>query len=82
MHRLSSLGQIVYLKADIKDLEARLSDMKQRGVALKEGQTLEELFKERTVLYEQYADIVIDESGLNLEQTVEQVRKKLGFVNR
>lgn len=80
MHHLSSLGQIVYLKVDIQDLEVRLSDMKQRGVVLKGGQTLEELIKERTGLYEQYADIVIDENGLNLEQTVEQIRNKLGFI--
>ena len=34
-----------------------------RGVALKEGQTLRDLYDERVVLYEKYADTVIEESG-------------------
>ena len=81
MQHLRALGKIVYLRVDIQDLKDRLSDMKQRGVVLKKGQTVEELFKERTVLYEKYADITVDESGLNLEQTVEQIRIQLDFIN-
>lgn len=81
MQYLRSLGIIVYLKTDIKDLKKRISNVRQRGVVLKKGQTVEELFKERTVLYEKYADITVDESGLNLKQTVEQIRIQLDFIN-
>ena len=34
--------------------------MQQRGVALKDGQGLKELYEERVPLYEKYADIIID----------------------
>ena len=59
----------------------RLADIKGRGVVLKEGQDLHDLFLERTPLYEQYADIRISEEGLNVEQTVEQIIEKLELMN-
>ena len=43
---------------------------------LKENQTLENLLEERAGLYNKYADIVVNESGLGLEETVEQIREK------
>ena len=41
----------------------RLRNIKERGVALKKGQTLRDLYNERVVLYEKYADTVIEETG-------------------
>ena len=55
-------------------LSKRLGDLKGRGVALKEGQTLLDLYEERSVLYEKYADIVIDEEGKNAGETVDELR--------
>ena len=43
------------------------------GVVLRDGQTLYDLYLERTPLYEKYADIRISETGLDIEQTVEQI---------
>ena len=77
MQHLRTLGTIVYLRVGIENLNSRLSDIKQRGVVLKEGQTLEDLFFERAGLYEKYADIVIDENELGLEETVELVSDKV-----
>ena len=42
-------------------------------MVLKEGQTLKDLYYERTPLYEKYADIVIDEKGLNVEETIDKI---------
>ena len=55
------------------ELEKRLEDIKGRGVVLRDGQTLYDLYLERTPLYEKYADIRISETGLDIEQTVEQI---------
>ena len=63
MEYLKSLGKVVYLKVEKEDLFGRLHHIRQRGVALREGQTLRDLYDERTVLYEKYADTVIEESG-------------------
>ena len=54
-------------------VEKRLEDIKGRGVVLRDGQTLYDLYLERTPLYEKYADIRISETGLDIEQTVEQI---------
>ena len=46
-------------------------------MALKEHQTLAQLYAERTPLYEQYADIIIDCEELVLREVVEQIIQKL-----
>lgn len=73
MEHLCEIGTVVYLKQSLRKLERRLRNIKNRGVVLRPGQTLKDLYLERTVLYEKYADIVVDESDLNVEQTVEAV---------
>ena len=81
MEHLAEIGTILYLEVPYAALEKRLADIKGRGVVLKEGQDLHDLFLERTPLYEQYADIRISEEGLNVEQTVEQIIEKLELMN-
>lgn len=73
MEHLCEIGTVVYLKQSLRKLESRLRNIKNRGVVLRPGQTLKDLYRERTVLYEKYADIIVDESNLNVEQTVEAV---------
>ena len=52
-------------------------EAKGRGVALKDGQTLLDLFEERSVLYEKYADLIIDEGDKGIEETLEILKEKL-----
>ena len=77
MEHLKSIGTVVYLKLPYEVLARRLSDIKGRGVVLKDGQTLKDLYDERVLLYEKYADITVDEYGLNVEQTVERILKSM-----
>ena len=65
MARLKALGKVIYLKLSYPAIQRRLGDLTARGVSIKEGQTLRDLYRERTVLYEKYADLVIDENGLS-----------------
>ena len=73
MKHFKEIGTVIYLKLDYADIDRRLSDIKGRGVVLKDGQTLKDLYDERVVLYEKYADITIAEDGLNVEQTIEKI---------
>ena len=82
MEHLSNIGIVVYLKVPFKTLEKRLADIKGRGVVLKEGQDLLGLLEERTPLYEKYADIMIDEVDLTVEQTVDKLIENLQFINK
>ena len=50
-----------------------MSDINGRGVVLKDGQTLKDLYEERVPLYEKYADIVVDEEGKDLEESLAAV---------
>ena len=77
MEHLKSIGTVVYLKQNLRVLQRRLRNLKGRGVVLKEGQTLVDLYKERTVLYEKYADITVDQYKQSSEQTLKAVRKAL-----
>lgn len=81
MEHLKEIGTVVYLEVPFSILEKRLSDIKGRGVVLKEGQTLYDLFLERTPLYETYADLRISEEGLGVEETVNLLVSKLQNLN-
>ena len=70
MDYLSGLGRIIYLKVDKKNLFKRLRDIHQRGVVLKDGETMDEMYENRKLLYEKYADYIIDEGKLSIEETV------------
>lgn len=73
MEHLREIGVIVYLKLPFDELSRRLQDIKGRGVVLKSGQTLRDLYEERVPLYEKYADITVDEHNLNVEETIEKI---------
>ena len=70
-------GDVIYLKLDYDTLINRLGDIKNRGVVLKDGQTLKDLYDERCKLYEKYADIVVDEAGLDVEKTIDKLVENL-----
>ncbi len=73
MTHLAKESRIVYLKVELDDLKKRLSDIKGRGVVLREGETLETIYEIRSRLYEKYADITVGEDGASIEDTVRAV---------
>ena len=77
MRHFKEIGTIVYLHTSYNTIKKRIGDPKKRGVVLKEGQTLKMLYEERKVLFEKYADIIISEDGLTLDQTIGKVVKSL-----
>ena len=79
MEHFKEIGTIVYLKLSYEDLAKRLGNLKGRGVVLKEGQTLKDLYDERSKLYEQYAEITVDESGKDIQGTILALREQIGM---
>lgn len=77
MRHFKEIGRVVYLKVSFRTIERRIRNPQQRGVVLKEGQTLRELYEERVPLFEKYADITVQEDGLSIEQTIREVVKKV-----
>ena len=78
MEKLKTMGTVVYLKLSYETIEARLGDLKARGVALKDGFTLKDLYEERTPLYEKYADIAVELDGKTIAECVDAVAKAIG----
>ncbi|SFB10978.1 shikimate kinase [Acetitomaculum ruminis DSM 5522] len=81
MEHLRKIGKIVYLKLSYETLESRLSNIEGRGVVLRKGQTLRDLYEERTKLYEKYAHYIVDEEGLDVEETIKKIEEVLGLNN-
>ena len=81
MKHLKEIGEVVYLKADYETIKKRLGNLEKRGVALKSGQTLKDLYDERTKLYEMYADVTVDEKGLGTEETIGAVLRSLNLLD-
>ena len=77
MKHYKEIGKVVYLKASYETISRRLNNVRNRGVILKNGQTLQELYDERTALFEKYADVTICEDGLRLEDTIQKVLDEL-----
>lgn len=71
MQSLRATGPVVYLKLDLAEYIRRMGDPKERGVVLKDGQTLADLYNERVPLYERYADVVVDTTGLSPARSVD-----------
>lgn len=79
MRHLKEIGTVVYLEVSYDTIKKRLADIKGRGVVLRENQSLLDLYKERTPLYEKYADVKVTEEHLDVEQTIERLVEELGF---
>lgn len=77
MQKLKTMGKVVYLKLPYAIIERRLGDLVKRGVALKEGYTLKDLYEERTPLYEKYADVVVELKGNSVAESVEEILREL-----
>lgn len=74
MRHLKNIGNVVYLKISYEELETRLGDLADRGVALKDSMTLKDLYEERISYYERYADLTIDEAGKDFGEVVDELR--------
>lgn len=76
MAHLHQHGTVVYIRLPYIEIKRRLSNLATRGVALKENQTLYDLYQERIPLYEAEADIVLDAAELEIEKTVSAIASR------
>ena len=77
MGHLGSIATICYLKLSYESIKERLGDLAERGVVLKEGETLQELYEERVPLYERYANITVECENKNIREIVMELSKRL-----
>ncbi len=73
MEHLRATGTVVYLKLPLHTIEERINNITTRGIAMGPQVTLEQLYAERTPLYERYADVTVDSYGLSAEECVQAI---------
>lgn len=73
MTHLKTLGRVVYLRVSLAEILDRVTNIATRGLARRPGQSLEDLFHERALLYQRHADIQLDCDGLSPDATVESL---------
>lgn len=78
MEHLKKDAVTLYIRLPYEEIERRLTNIKTRGVAMEKGKTLRDLYAERTVLYERYADVTVDADGLDIEETVAKAVASVG----
>lgn len=78
MEHLRQIGTVVYLKLSYEEIEDRLGDLNARGVTMKAGQTLRDLYEERTPLYEKYAHVTIECDGYKIREIVARIATACG----
>lgn len=59
MNNLRRDGVIVYLEVPLQEIKRRVDNITTRGIAMKPGETLETIYRERIPLYKKYADITV-----------------------
>ena len=80
MEHLKQNGVLVYINLSIDEIERRLTNLSVRGVVGAADKSLAELYKERTPLYEKYADITIDADGLSTEDVIVAISKAVAEI--
>ncbi|MCI8727730.1 MAG: shikimate kinase [Hungatella sp.] len=74
MEHLREISTVVYLKLSYEEVEKRLGNLADRGVAIREGMTLLDLYNERIPYYERYAHITVEEAGKTAGDVVDELR--------
>ena len=77
MRHLAQNGIIVFVKLTYETIEGRLKNISTRGITLKKGQTLRDLYDYRQPFYHRWGQIVVESDGQDIEQTVEMLVNKL-----
>ncbi len=73
MEHLKELGRVIYIRLSFETIDERLHNICSRGIAMEEGETLEDLYEKRIPLYDKYSDLIIDGEGLSVEEVVEEI---------
>ena len=81
MKSLHESGTVIYIQLPYVEIQRRLSNLATRGVTLREGQTLKDLYDERVPLYEYEADLIFDASGCSIDQTVAAITERIETMN-
>lgn len=73
MTALRQNGIVVYLYVTYDELAKRLMNITTRGIVMKKGLSLKDVYEERLPLYEKYSDVTVDCSSADIENCVHTI---------
>lgn len=77
INHLKKNGKIFYLNVPLDEIKKRLNNISTRGIAANRNDSIENIFIEREPLYKKYADVIVDLTDKTVEQSVEEICKKI-----
>ncbi len=77
MQFLKSIGTVVYMKVSFCEIEKRITNFSTRGIIIKSGNTLLDLYNERSPLYEKYADVTVECDNRELTENARKIMTAL-----
>ena len=78
MAHLKTMGMVVYIDVPFPEIQRRVTNIKTRGIAFHKNETLDDVYRERKPLYEQYADLTVTvDAGDTIEDTVDKLIEQL-----
>ena len=78
MEHLKNISTVIYLRLSVNEILKRVDNIKTRGISMKPGETLVDIYNKRVPLYEKYADIVVDCNDMNTSQALSAILETLG----
>lgn len=77
MNALKQDGQILYLHVPYEEIQKRLINITTRGIVIKKGNSLKDVYEERVPLYIKYSDRTVDCSNKDIERCVREIIEKI-----
>ncbi|MGG1633436.1 shikimate kinase [Paenibacillus sp. NRS-1760] len=73
MKALKQFGHTVYLHVPYEEIQRRLINITTRGIVMKKGNSLKDVYEERVPLYMKYSDKTFDCSNKDIEHCVSEI---------
>jgi shikimate kinase len=77
MNALKQGGQVIYLHVPYEEISRRLINITTRGIVIKKGNSLKDVYEERVPLYIKYSDKTLDCSNKDIEHCVSEIIEKI-----
>lgn len=78
MNHLLEISKVIFIEIFYEVSLNRIRNFDTRGIAKAKGQSFKELFRERQLLYKQYAELTVDGNSANQEELAEQITELVG----
>ena len=70
---LKEISHVVFLRIEFNEVFTRINNFSERGISKPQHQSLQDLYFERELLYQKYADLIIDNNKTSPSKTCQHI---------